>query len=192
MLQNLRSFFRTHRKQLRTAGIFFLLGLAYYIVTQLTPLRIPCLFQKITGLACPGCGISHFCIRLLHLDLLGAAKENLAITLLSPLWLGRHFWFGCCGIQSGSPRAAKGKIFCCGAALPCFCCSALSAIFPIWNFSCRPICNSTPFSLREYNKTVSIIFENHGHTKSVITQNHSSLCFLRQYCTRPVRHCLDR
>lgn len=53
MLQNLRFFFRIHRKQLRTAGIFFLLGLAYYIVTQLTPLRIPCLFQKITGLACP-------------------------------------------------------------------------------------------------------------------------------------------
>ena len=87
MLQNLRFFFRTHRKQLRTAGIFFLLGLAYYIVTQLTPLRIPCLFQKITGLACPGCGISHFCIRLLHLDFLGAARENLAIALLSPLWL---------------------------------------------------------------------------------------------------------
>ena len=57
MLQNLRFFFRIHRKQLRTAGIFFLLGLAYYIVTQLTPLRIPCLFQKVTGLACPGCGI---------------------------------------------------------------------------------------------------------------------------------------
>ena len=85
MLQNLRFFFRTHRKQLRTAGIFF--GLAYYIVTQLTPLRIPCLFQKVTGLACPGCGISHFCICLLHLDFLGAARENLAITLLSPLWL---------------------------------------------------------------------------------------------------------
>lgn len=65
----------------------FLLGLAYYIVTQLTPLRIPCLFQKVTGLACPGCGISHFCIRLLHLDFLGAARENLAIALLSPLWL---------------------------------------------------------------------------------------------------------
>lgn len=87
LLQNLRFFFRTHRKQLRTAGVFFLLGLAYYIVTQLTPLRIPCLFQKITGLACPGCGISHFCIRLLHLDLLGAVKENLAIALLFPLWL---------------------------------------------------------------------------------------------------------
>ena len=29
MLQNLRFFFRTHHKQLRTAGVFFLLGLAY-------------------------------------------------------------------------------------------------------------------------------------------------------------------
>lgn len=176
MLQNLRFFFRTHRKQLRTAGIFFLLGLAYYIVTQLTPLRIPCLFQKITGLACPGCGISHFafacCIWI------SSVPPGKIWRLLYSLPCGwRHFWFGCCGIQSGSPRAAKGKIFCCGAALLCFCCSALSAIFPIWNFSCRPICNSTPFSLREYNKTVSIIFENHGHTKSVITQNHSSLCF---------------
>jgi hypothetical protein len=76
LLQNLRFFFRTHRKQLRTAGIFFLLGLAYYIITQLTPLRIPCLFQKITGLACPGCGISHFCIRLLHLDFLGRQGKS--------------------------------------------------------------------------------------------------------------------
>ena len=88
MLQNLRFFFRTHRKQLRTASIFFLLGLAYYIVTQLTPLRIPCLFQKITGFACPGCGVSHFCIRLLHLDIPGAARENLAIAVLAPIWLG--------------------------------------------------------------------------------------------------------
>ena len=191
MLQNLRSFFRTHRKQLRTAGIFFLLGLAYYIVTQLTPLRIPCLFQKITGLACPGCGISHFCIRLLHLDLLGAAKENLAITLLSPLWLAAFLvrvlwnpkWFA---------KGSKGENLLLWGSVAVLLLFGVVRNLPLWNFSCRPICNSTPFSLREYNKTVSIIFENHGHTKSVITQNHSSLCFLRQYCTRPVRHCLDR
>ena len=114
MLQNLRSFFHTHRKQLRTAGVFFLLGLAYYIVTQLTPLRIPCLFQKITGLACPGCGISHFCIRLLHLDLLGAARENLAIALLSPLWLAASQVVRQ-GQQSGKSSAVGQR--CCASAV---------------------------------------------------------------------------
>lgn len=51
LLQNLRAFFRTYRKQLQTAGVFLLLGLAYFLLTQLTPLRIPCIFQKITGLS---------------------------------------------------------------------------------------------------------------------------------------------
>ena len=68
LLQNLRTFFRTYRKQLQTAGVFLLLGLAYFLLTQLTPLRIPCIFQKITGFACPGCGMTHLCMRLLRLD----------------------------------------------------------------------------------------------------------------------------
>ena len=84
LLQNLRTFFRTYRKQLQTAGVFLLLGLAYFLLTQLTPLRIPCIFQKITGFACPGCGMTHLCMRLLRLD---SAGENLAAALLAPLWL---------------------------------------------------------------------------------------------------------
>lgn len=80
-------FCRTHRKKLRLGAIWLGIGFVYYIITQLTPFRIPCLFQTVTGLACPGCGISHFCIRLLHLDFLGAARENLAIACLLPIWL---------------------------------------------------------------------------------------------------------
>ena len=87
LLQNLRAFFRTYRKQLQTAGVFLLLGLAYFLLTQLTPLRIPCIFQKITGFACPGCGMTHLCMQLLRLDFAGAAGENLAAALLAPLWL---------------------------------------------------------------------------------------------------------
>ena len=79
LLQNLRTFFRTYRKQLQTAGVFLLLGLAYFL--------LPCIFQKITGFACPGCGMTHLCMRLLRLDFAGAAGENLAAALLAPLWL---------------------------------------------------------------------------------------------------------
>ena len=86
LLQNLRAFFRTYRKQLQTAGVFLLLGLAYFLLTQLTPLRIPCIFQKITGFACPGCGMTHLCMQLLRLDFAGAAGENLAAAFGRPAW----------------------------------------------------------------------------------------------------------
>ena len=86
-LQNLRFFLHTHRRQLRVFAGFLLLGGAYYLVTLLTPLRIPCIFQKLTGFACPGCGVSHFCMKLLRLDIPGAVRENLALAVLSPLWL---------------------------------------------------------------------------------------------------------
>ncbi|MCD8219460.1 MAG: DUF2752 domain-containing protein [Ruminococcus sp.] len=81
-----KSFYRVHRKQLRTTCMLLIIGLAYYALTQLMPFRIPCVFQKITGLACPGCGVTHFCIRLLHLDFRGAAKENLALACILPPW----------------------------------------------------------------------------------------------------------
>lgn len=80
-----------HRKQLKTVGILGIVGLGYYFLTQLTPFRIPCLFQKITGLACPGCGVTHFCIRVLHMDFWGAARENLALTVLLPIWIAAAF-----------------------------------------------------------------------------------------------------
>ena len=91
LLQNLRAFFRTYRKQLQTAGVFLLLGLAYFLLTQLTPLRIPCIFQKITGFACPGCGMTHLCMQLLRLDFAGAAGENLAAALLARILI-RALW----------------------------------------------------------------------------------------------------
>lgn len=86
MWKQLCVYCRTHRKQMYTACILLFIGLVYYILTQLTSFRIPCLFQKVTGLACPGCGVTHFCIRLLHLDFIGAAKENLALACILPLW----------------------------------------------------------------------------------------------------------
>lgn len=68
-----------------------LLGLAlagglYYLFIRLTGWWIPCVFQKLTGLACPGCGMTHFCSEAARLDLAGAAGENLAVALLIPVW----------------------------------------------------------------------------------------------------------
>ena len=45
----------------------FLLGMAgllYGIFVSYTGLAIPCLFRKVTGLLCPGCGVTGMCVAL--------------------------------------------------------------------------------------------------------------------------------
>ena len=53
----------------------FLLGMAgllYGIFVSYTGLAIPCRFRKVTGLLCPGCGVTGMCVALLHLNWKGA------------------------------------------------------------------------------------------------------------------------
>ena len=68
------------------AGILLGIGFAYYLLIQFTPFHLFCLFQRITKLACPGCGITHFLVRLLHFDIPGAVQENVAVAGLILLW----------------------------------------------------------------------------------------------------------
>lgn len=75
-----------HAKQWRYAGILLGIGFAYYLLIQFTPFHLFCLFQRITKLACPGCGITHFLVRLLHFDIPGAVQENVAVAGLILLW----------------------------------------------------------------------------------------------------------
>ena len=75
-----------HAKQWRCAGILLGIGFAYYLLIQFTPFHLFCLFQRITKLACPGCGITHFLVRLLHFDIPGAVQVNVAVAGLILLW----------------------------------------------------------------------------------------------------------
>lgn len=63
------------------------LGAVYYVFTTVTHLGIPCVFHMITGLSCPGCGISRMFIRLSKLDFIGAFHANAAVFCLMPLWI---------------------------------------------------------------------------------------------------------
>ena len=46
---------------------------------------IPCLFHQITGLKCPGCGVTRMCLSLLRGDFAEAFHQNAAIFCLLPL-----------------------------------------------------------------------------------------------------------
>ena len=45
----------------------------------------PCVFHQLTGLHCPGCGVSRGLHRLLHGDVLGALRYNLFMVVWIPL-----------------------------------------------------------------------------------------------------------
>lgn len=63
----------------------YALGVVAFTVTRFTPFSIPCVFYLITGIPCPGCGMTRAVTLFLRQDLLGAITMNI---LFLPLLLG--------------------------------------------------------------------------------------------------------
>ena len=82
-------------------------GLLYGIFVSYTGIAIPCLFRKVTGLLCPGCGVTGMCVALLHLDWRGAFScHPVLFVLLLPLTA--VFICGAAGyVQNGRFRFAR-------------------------------------------------------------------------------------
>lgn len=71
----------------RTIIIILGLGMIYYIWLRLTNLAIPCIFRKVTGWLCPGCGITTLIICLAKLDFQGAYHANPFLFITGPFLL---------------------------------------------------------------------------------------------------------
>lgn len=67
-------------------GRLVAVGLLYACICWLVgrPL-IPCPFYMVTGLYCPGCGVSRMCLSLLRLDIPAAFAANRLVFLLLPV-----------------------------------------------------------------------------------------------------------
>lgn len=72
---------------LKIAGVLLAAGLAYGIFVMATGWAVPCIFRKVTGLLCPGCGISRMCLALMRLDFRAAFHYHPLVMLLAPFWL---------------------------------------------------------------------------------------------------------
>jgi len=64
-----------------------LFSFLYYKIFSLYHIGIPCVFHKITGLYCPGCGITRALFAIIELDFLRAIHNNLLIFILAPVLL---------------------------------------------------------------------------------------------------------
>ncbi len=60
-------------------------GVLYLIWIKATGWMIPCIFRRVTGLKCPGCGVTHMLLGLLRLDFTGARTQNAFLFYTLPL-----------------------------------------------------------------------------------------------------------
>ncbi len=63
----------------------FAVGAVYTYVLVVLKMHIPCLFHAMTGLECPGCGVTGMCLAIRRLDFQSAFYCNRAIFCLLPL-----------------------------------------------------------------------------------------------------------
>ena len=79
------------KKRLKKAALFvpllFVLGLVGVWLSE-TGHGIPCIFHAVTGLQCPGCGVTRMLSALLHGDWRGAWESNAVVLTLSPVLAG--------------------------------------------------------------------------------------------------------
>ena len=74
------------RKVAIIIGIACLLGGGYAILC-IHGIMIPCVFNYFTGLKCPGCGVTHMCVSLLHFEFSDAFAANQALFILMPVFV---------------------------------------------------------------------------------------------------------
>lgn len=73
------------RRLLIATGRLLAAGLVYALLCIAAGrVLIPCPLNALTGLYCPGCGVSRMCLALLRLDFAAAWRANQAIMLLAP------------------------------------------------------------------------------------------------------------
>lgn len=79
---------------LKSAVIILAIGIIYYLFVKITHLGIPCVFNLVTGLHCPGCGISRMFISLASLNFKAAFQYNAYVMSVGPIaaiFVLRHY-----------------------------------------------------------------------------------------------------
>lgn len=65
----------------RKYSVLLLMGLAYLLFCRLTGWSLPCPFHYLTGLSCPGCGLTRLLLALAEGNLPAAFAANPALCL---------------------------------------------------------------------------------------------------------------
>jgi hypothetical protein len=106
--------------------------IAYYLISTKTNIYIPCLFRLVTGLKCPGCGITHYFFDIIHLDFNSAFMDNPLVFIYVPIFLVYYVISNYCYIKYNN----RNKIVM--PKLLTYCLLVIAILFGIfrniWNF----------------------------------------------------------
>lgn len=83
------------RRKLLGAGAVLCAGLFYGYVLLPLGFWIPCPFRALTGLRCPGCGVSALCLELLHGRFVPGYNWGLVLAAPAIALLAGRRWWGC-------------------------------------------------------------------------------------------------
>lgn len=92
---------RRARRVFRTVSEVVALGALYALFGSVTHLYLPCVFRLLTGLQCPGCGITHCFLCLLRGDPAGAFRANAFVLCLLPAAVLYGAYRAACYIRTG-------------------------------------------------------------------------------------------
>lgn len=91
---NLYKFFDTKIKRFIIVLLIIIsiicISFLYMKIYNTYHIGIPCVFHEITGLYCPGCGITRAIFSLLKLDFSSAVHNNFLIIIVGPFLL--YYW----------------------------------------------------------------------------------------------------
>ena len=76
------------KKKAGTIWTVLAVGVIYFCWLKVTGIGIPCIFRKITGWYCPGCGITTLILCISEQDFVGAFWANPFLFVTSPFLLG--------------------------------------------------------------------------------------------------------
>lgn len=93
---------RTRGKAVLQGALLILgLGTAYYVFYRVTGYGIPCPIRAVTGLLCPGCGMTHAFAALLSGDVAEAWQQNKLSLTVIPILMVYGMWRAWRYIRSG-------------------------------------------------------------------------------------------
>lgn len=100
-MQNVDSLKKRMKKAALTVPLFLLLLLAGVWLSD-HGTGIPCVFYSLTGLQCPGCGVTRMFSAILKGDFAAAYRSNAAIFLLLPVLAGIGLYTSVHWLKTGS------------------------------------------------------------------------------------------
>ena len=111
MKSNVPNYKERLRKTVVKYSIILGIAFIYLIFVLCTSISIPCLLYELTGLKCPGCGITRMFISLVRLDFAAAFSYNPVILITGPFILAYLVYSEIKYISSGSRRTGRWEIF---------------------------------------------------------------------------------